>query len=211
METKELIRLLAADGDPATRAPAARRLGPAALLGLLASSLLALALIGPVSAQLMQSPAMAIKLAFGLAVVATGAWLSARLARPAAPTRFAGHALVTVFVAIALMGLASWWAAPAEQRMALLMGHSWRSCPFNLAALSVPALLACLWALRGLAPVRPRLAGLAAGLMAGGLGTLGYSLACTEQGTPFIAAWYSVGIVLSGGLGALLGPRALRW
>ena len=66
-------------------------------------------------------------------------------------------------------------------------------------------------ALRGLAPTQLRLAGLAAGLLAGGVGAIGYALSCTEVGLPFVATWYSLGIALTGALGALLGPRLLRW
>jgi hypothetical protein len=77
--------------------------------------------------------------------------------------------------------------------------------------LSLPALAAALWALRGLAPTRPRAAGLAAGLLAGGLGAAGYALSCTELSPAFVAVWYSLGIALAGGLGASLGPWALRW
>ena len=211
MKTDDLIHLLAADAGPVPRAPAARRLAPAMLLGLLLAAALALAVIGPVPAPMLLAPAMAVKLAFGAAVMATGAGWTARLARPAAPSRSASRTLTAVFVLMVLLGLATLLATPAEQRLAEFLGHSWRTCPLNLMALSVPALAGCLWALRGLAPVRPRMAGLAAGLTAGGLGTLGYALACTEQATSFVAVWYSVGIVLSGALGAALGPRVLRW
>jgi hypothetical protein len=78
-------------------------------------------------------------------------------------------------------------------------------------ALSLPALVGALWALRGLAPTRPGAAGLAAGLLAGALGALGYSLACTELSPAFVAFWYSLGIGLAGALGAVLGPWVLRW
>jgi len=77
--------------------------------------------------------------------------------------------------------------------------------------LSLPALAGALWALRGLAPTRPRAAGLAAGLLAGGLGAFGYALSCTELSPAFVAIWYSLGIALAGALGAALGPRILRW
>lgn len=77
--------------------------------------------------------------------------------------------------------------------------------------MSLPALAAALWALRGLAPTRPRHAGFAAGLLAGAVRACGYALACTESSPAFIAAWYTLGILLTGCLGAALGPRVLRW
>ncbi|MFY8018220.1 MAG: NrsF family protein, partial [Inhella sp.] len=38
-----------------------------------------------------------------------------------------------------------------------------------------------------------------------------YALACTELAVSFVAAWYTVGMLMTGALGALLGPRVLRW
>jgi hypothetical protein len=92
-----------------------------------------------------------------------------------------------------------------------VLGHSWASCPTNVLLLALPTLAGALWALRGLAPTRPRAAGLAAGLLAGGIGAFGYALSCTELSAAFVAVWYSLGIGLAGGLGALLGPWLLRW
>ncbi len=211
MHTDDLIRLLAADAGPVPRAAAARRLLPAIAAGLLASAALALWLIGPVDAPMLRAPPMALKLGYGTLVAVCAGWWAARLARPAAPATAAAGALAAVFAVIAAAGVAALATTPPEQRLADLLGHSWRLCPLSLIALSLPALAACLWALRGLAPTRPVLAGLAAGLLAGGLGTLGYSLACTEQATSFVAAWYTAGIALTGALGAVLGPRTLRW
>ncbi|MFO1333443.1 MAG: NrsF family protein, partial [Rubrivivax sp.] len=56
-----------------------------------------------------------------------------------------------------------------------------------------------------------RAAGFAAGLLAGAIGALAYALACTEMAMSFVAAWYTLGILMVGALGALLGPRVLRW
>jgi hypothetical protein len=78
-------------------------------------------------------------------------------------------------------------------------------------ALSLPAFAGAVWALRGLAPTRLRLAGFAAGVFAGSLGAFGYSFACPEASAAFVAVWYSVGILLSGLLGAVMGPKLLDW
>ena len=72
-------------------------------------------------------------------------------------------------------------------------------------------LATALSALRGLAPVRPRTAGFAAGLFAGALGALGYSLACPELAASFVAVWYTLGIGLVALAGAALAPFVLRW
>jgi hypothetical protein len=61
------------------------------------------------------------------------------------------------------------------------------------------------------APVRPRLTGLAAGIGAAGLATVAYALHCPEDAVPFLATWYPLAMAVAGGLGALAGPRLLRW
>jgi hypothetical protein len=134
-----------------------------------------------------------------------------RLARPGLGL---GHSLALLalppVVLWALAALVLGQAAPAE-RMALVLGSTWRSCPFNIAALSVPALAALFWALRGAAPTRLAWAGAGAGLLAGALGTLVYALHCPEMAAPFLAVWYLAGMALPTALGAFLGPRLLRW
>jgi hypothetical protein len=84
-------------------------------------------------------------------------------------------------------------------------------CPWYIAATSGPLLIALIWAVRGLAPTRLRLTGALVGLTAGGFGALVYCLHCPEVGAPFLAIWYSIGILIPCAIGALVGPRLLRW
>lgn len=211
MKTDELISLLAREAGPAPRGVVARRIGPAVALGIVASVVLAFAVLGFVPAATFAFPAPWFKLAYAAAMVAAAAWLTARLARPAARTAAASSAVLGVALAAALVGVLSWLATPGEARLPGLLGHSWALCPWFVLGLSLPALAAVLWALRGLAPTRPRRAGFAAGLLAGALGAGGYALSCNELAMSFVAAWYTLGIAMAGALGALLGPRVLRW
>ena len=93
----------------------------------------------------------------------------------------------------------------------LVLGHSSRVCAFLVTLTALPTLAATFWALRQLAPTRLTLSGALAGLFAGAAGAFVYSFHCTEGAAPFIAIWYTLGIVLTTALGALLGPRLLRW
>ena len=93
----------------------------------------------------------------------------------------------------------------------MFWGSTWRVCPFLIAGLSLPILIAVLRAMRELAPTRLRLAGAAAGLSAGAAAATVYCLHCPEMAPPFVAFWYVIGILLATGAGALLGPRMLRW
>jgi hypothetical protein len=65
--------------------------------------------------------------------------------------------------------------------------------------------------MRGLGPTNLRAAGAIAGLTSGGVGAAVYALHCPESAAPFIVIWYSLGMAAAGALGALLGPRLLRW
>jgi hypothetical protein len=62
-----------------------------------------------------------------------------------------------------------------------------------------------------MAPTRLRLAGAAAGLLAGGVAATVYGLHCQEMTAAFVVTWYSLGVAASVAVGALLGPRLLRW
>lgn len=211
MKTESLIDMLARGAGPAPRAVAARRLGAAAVVGLLISAMLSLVLLGPVPGAMYAMPAPWIKLGYAAALAGAAGWLTARLSRPVAHLGGPRRAVMAIFALIVLLGVVSMLGTPAQARLTSLLGHSWATCPWSIFALSLPALAAMLWAVRGLAPTRPHAAGLAAGLLAGAVGTLGYSLACPEISPVFVAVWYTLGILLTGLLGWVLGPRILRW
>lgn len=211
MKTDQWIEMLARGAGPAPRALALRRLLPAGLAGLVAAAVLAVVALGPIPAAMFGTPPPWIKAAYALALVAaSGAWV-ARLGRPAAPTAGVGRSVALVVLAMLALGAAAFAQVPPELRRTQLLGHSWSTCPWAVLLLSLPAQAGLFVALRGLAPLRPRLAGLAVGLCGGALGALGYALACLETSTVFISIWYTLGIGLAGALGAWLGPRVLRW
>jgi hypothetical protein len=76
---------------------------------------------------------------------------------------------------------------------------------------SIPALAAILAAMRAGTPTRLAQAGAVAGLLAGSVGGLSYTIACLNDGATFVALWYSVSISIVAGIGAITGPMALRW
>jgi hypothetical protein len=211
MQTESLIELLARGAGPAPRAVAARRLVPTAALGLAASAAAALAIFGPMPAWMWTTAAPWIKLAYGALLAVSAAWLLVRLVRPAVRPAASAWAPLAVVAAMVALGGLTLFGTPADQRLAGVLGQSWRSCPWTVLALSVPALAAILWALRDLAPTRLVATGAAAGLLAGALGAMGYALYCPEHTAAFIAIWYTLGIGLAAMLGAALGPRVLRW
>ena len=104
-------------------------------------------------------------------------------------------------------------AAAMEQGkwMASWLGRSWLECPPLIAALALPISVALLWALRPFAPTRLRATGALAGTVAGTLSAMIYCLHCPEVGAAFVLTWYTLGIGVVAGIGALIGPRLLRW
>jgi hypothetical protein len=211
MRTERLIELLARDAGPAPRALVARRLATVAAIGLPAGALLALGAFGAIPAQRFAGAAPWIKLAYAGALACAAAWLAARLSRPGASAGAPWRATVTVVLSMAVAA-AAWVASqPAAMRAEALLGQSWTTCPTSVLGLSLPALALALWAMKGLAPTRPVVAGFAAGLFAGAIGACGYALACDESSPAFVAAWYTLGVLATGALGAALGPRVLRW
>jgi len=213
MKTDELIAALASHAGAVGPRAVERRYAAALGWGAFGATLLLAVLYGVRSdlAEAAGLPMFWVKLAFPAALFAGALAAVVRLSRP-------GGRLGRVVVALAAPVLALWAlaavvllaAAPGE-RESLLLGHSWNTCPFSIALLSGPLLLAVWWAIRGLAPTRPVLAGAAAGLLAGAGGALVYALFCVEMAAPFISIWYLLGMLIPAGLGAMLGPHLLRW
>jgi hypothetical protein len=211
MKTDTLIDLLASQAGPAPRGLAARRLSPALAAGLLASAGVAVTAWGALPASAFATAAPWIKLVYAAALALAAAWWTARLSRPSAPCALPQRLTAAVVLTMLGAGAATLALTPADGRWQALLGESWLACPWKVLLLSLPALAVALWAVRGLAPTRPRRAGFAAGLLAGAAGAFGYSLSCPEASLTFVAVWYTLGIGLAGGVGALLGPRVLRW
>ena len=213
MKTDDLIKLLAA-GD-VTVAPnmAARRYAIGLGAGLLVATALMLALLG-FRADMSHdtgNPMLWIKTAFIGWTALTAFAVMTQLARPGTalargPALLgAGVAVLWIVAAIAIAR-----AAPSEWPE-LVLGVSWDQCPVYIATLAVPVFVGALWALRGMAPTRPRLAGATAGLVAGAAGALVYSFHCPELTAPFLAVWYVLGMLALAPIGAWIGPRVLRW
>lgn len=214
MKTDQLIAVLAA-GTPAVDPHMVQRRYAMALIGgAIAAAALMLAFIGGMRADILQAatlPMFWVKFGFMAAMVVAALFATLRLGRPGAKLGVAslGVLLPVLFVwliaAVVLMN-----AAPGE-RERLIYGVSWKVCSLNVAMLSAPVFVAALWAMKGLAPTRPALAGAASGLLAGATGAFVYAFYCPEMAAPFLGIWYLGGMLVPALLGALLGPKLLRW
>ncbi|AMM13710.1 hypothetical protein AX768_05930 [Burkholderia sp. PAMC 28687] len=213
MKTDDLISLLSTGVTPVDTGLSRRRFVRALLLGGMGSFVLMLAVYGLRHdlAVVSRTPLFWARFAFPATLAACALFLAARLSRP-------GTSIGAFWAMPAVPILVVWSAAVAvlclaspDARIPLVMGTTWRSCPFNIVLLSVPAFVAVFWAIRGLAPTRLRLAGAAGGMLAGTIATMAYCLHCPEMSVAFWAVWYLLGMTLATLIGALLGPRFLRW
>lgn len=213
MNTDELIDLLASGEGPVERHALARRLGVALLGGGLGALLLTMTLYGVRAdlAEVAVTPLFWAKVALPGSLALLALWLTQRLARPGVRGGAAWALLVLPLLLVWLGAAVTLVGAPQEARAELILGRTWRTCALNITLLSVPAYIAIFWALRGLAPTRLRQAGAAGGLLAGATATLAYCLHCPEMGVPFWGVWYLLGMLVPTVLGAVLGPRVLRW
>lgn len=214
MKTNDLISLLASGVTPVAPNAPARYFTAATVIAVSGALLLALGAYGlrPDIRLMLTTPLYWAKTGFPLALSVGALLVATRLSRPSTTIgRMRATVLALPVVILWVAAIASYSFAVPESRDTLLMGSTWRSCPLNIALLSVPGFVAFMKAVGSLAPTRLRSAGAAAGLLAGAVATLAYCLHCPEMGVPFWAVWYVLGIAIPTAAGALLGPRMLRW
>jgi hypothetical protein len=213
MQTETLTAMLALNLEPVTPSRTPRRY----ILGIAAGSLIAFLLM---SGALHVNPAIThdaahrafwVREAFCAALGALSVLALARLARPGNRLGLWPAGIAVVVSTMWILAARALWSAAPQSRVHLLMGTTAGVCPFLIVLLAAPLFVALVWVLRDLAPTRLRWAGASAGFAAGSLGALVYSLHCPELAPPFIGTWYLLGMLIPTGIGALLGPRVLRW
>ena len=211
--TDSLIARLSADLRPVGSGWMLRRLALGVGAGALVSALFMTVALGPRPdlARAVGGAMFWVKFAYGLAIGGIALGVVERLARPGAGGASRVRWLALPALAVAVLAIAQLAAAPVEARRVMVMGHSAPVCPWLLLVCALPFLSGLIWAVRGMAPTRLKLAGAAVGLAAGGFGAVIYCLSCAELTAPFLAVWYTLGIAAATLIGWLLGPRLLRW
>jgi hypothetical protein len=134
-----------------------------------------------------------------------------RLARPGMRLGLAPIGIPVAVIAMWVLAVVTLVAASPQNRARLILGHTAGVCPFMIALVAAPLLVALLWVMRSLAPTRLRWAGAASGFAAGSIGALIYTLHCPELAAPFLGIWYLIGMLIPTAIGAWLGPSLLRW
>lgn len=213
MKTDDLVTMLATGAGAVRPNQAARRYATGVGWGAVGAAILMGILLGvrPDLAAALTRSMIWVKFAF-VASLAAVSWVAAmRLSRPGVQLGWALSGLGAPLLAMWLLAAFELTRADAARRAALFFGETADSCPLLIALLAVPVFVAVMWAMKGLAPTRLRLAGAAGGLLSGAVGALVYSLHCPESAAAFIGFWYPLGMLIPAAVGAVLGPRLLRW
>jgi len=213
MNTEDLIARLAAQVPPVRRSAVSRRLTAGVLCGAVVSLAYVVLAMGvrPDIGRAMHGFSFWMKWAYTISLSVAAFATTAELARPdGGRLRWAWVVAVPVLL-LAGVGTVELLRTPRGEWLAMWLGDSWMYCPWRVLALAMPIFAGLLWSFRRLAPTRLRAAGAAAGLAAGAFAATVYCLHCPEVSALFVLTWYSLGILLAAGLGALLGPRLLRW
>jgi hypothetical protein len=212
METDQLIRTLAADS-----VHRARPVGFVLALALLSAAPVSVAIffaglgVRPDVMTAMQNPFFDLKFMVTLALAIPSIAIALHLSRPEASLH--GWAwLLLIPAGLLIGGIASEMMLPQRlPMMTRLVGSNSRVCLTAIPLMSLPLLAAALIGLRHGAPTQPAVAGAIAGLLSAGLAATLYASHCTDDSPLFVATWYTIATSLVTAIGALAGPRVLRF
>jgi hypothetical protein len=213
MKTEDLVSLLSTGAEAVDlRLPSRRWLlalaGGALIAFLLTAALLKL---NPAFWQETSTPMFWVRESYCAVLGVLGFVSVVRLARPGSRLGLVPMGIPVAVIAMWVLAVVTLVAASPQNRARLILGHTAAACPFLIALLAAPLLVAILWVMRSLAPTRLRWAGAASGFAAGAIGALVYTLHCPELAAPFLGVWYLLGMLIPTAIGAWLGPRVLRW
>ncbi len=213
MHRDALIDMLASDVKPVRPGSVGRRIA----LGMVAGGVVTLILIAltlginPDLAETMLRYHFWVKWIYCLSLGVLAIVAIRRLARPDGKASDVARWLAVPVILLLVIGVVEMVHTPSREWLAMWLGQSWRECPWTVLAAAMPILAGLLWSFRRFAPTRLREAGAAAGLAAGAFSATLYCLHCPEASAIFVLTWYTLGIVLATAVGALMGPRLLRW
>lgn len=152
-----------------------------------------------------------LKLIFTVSVVAVAAPIVRDLSVPGRRIRRRSVLTALPFAAIMTLALLELARMPVSDWSHHVDDASWLGCLLQIAALAVPAFIILAFAVRRLAPTNLTRAGAYVGLLSGAIAAVGYTLHCHDDSLVFVAIFYTLAMLEITLIGALVGPRVLRW
>lgn len=213
MRTDDLVEVLSARIDPADLRAVGRRIAVAVAVGSLLAIAATLIGLGPRTglSTVRAWTFLFLKIAFAAAIVGTAVTYLTRLSRPGGALRHGTLVVILPFLIIVALALVSLSSAPVSHWDRMVAGDEWLECLVSIPIIAIVPFALTMWAVRQAAPTDLRRAGALAGLVAGGISAVAYSIHCTADSLPFVAVWYGGTIVACTLAGVALGPRLLRW
>ncbi len=213
MKTDELIDMLSTNVEPVKQGRLRKTLVWALVVGGAAAFCVMLATVGLRTGLTdgFLPGYLTLKLLFTLSLIGVGAALLERLMRPGQDGRKLFAFVLLPFIIVVCAGVASLVFGQPMAWGRMIFGMQWATCLLCIPLFAVVPFAALIWALRKGAPTDLTRAGAIAGLVAGALSATAYAFHCPDDSVPFIAIWYGTLVALCGVLGAMVGPRLLRW
>jgi hypothetical protein len=155
---------------------------------------------------------MAVRMPFGFKLAYTGALVvgSSVAALYAATPGASATALFAMLPAVILLACGVTFDPTAFP----IMGRTDTAvvlCVSSILFLSLPAMILTFVVMRKAAPTQPFFAGAVIGILSASFGAMAYALACKNDGTAFVAIWYTAACAIMAFIGAVVGHRVLRW
>lgn len=213
MKTDKLIEMLSTNVEPVKRWQIGKTLTWALVIGGAVSFCLMLATVGLRSEGTggLRIGVLAVKLLFALSLVGMGAALLVKLIRPGQDGRKLFRLIFLPFFAAGFAGIVTLALQPPAAWHRMILGTEWATCLYCIPLFAIVPFAVLIWALRKGAPTNLKRTGAVAGLIAGALGAAIYAFHCSDDSLPFLAIWYGAMVLICTWIGAILGPRLLRW
>lgn len=154
---------------------------------------------------------LAMKLLLAATVLSMALYRLRSAVRPEVSLKGSLRAFAVPMAALLVLALGSLIIRSPSTWEAAIRGETLLICLTAIPLLSLPTLAGTLWVLRKGAVSDAFRCGLLAGLLAGAVAVLIYSMYCTEDDPAFYGLWYTVGVSVSMLIGGLIGKRVLRW
>jgi hypothetical protein len=213
MKTDELVDILGTNLEPVEGGQLRNNFVIALAVGAVAAFCLMLAIFGAPADRFGEGyfGRKVLALAFTLGLVAAGASFLVRAARPGEPGRRPLVLVGLLYVAILSAAIVALVLVHPGAWGGMVFGPQWAACLICIPLLAIAPFASLIWALRKGAPTNLMRTGAITGLVAGALGAAVFAFHHPGGSIPFIAFWYGGPILLCTLVGAILGPRLLRW